>query len=354
MPSVSRVNAGPVQVLGLFPSFKAHEIGGIQESGRIAWEGITGAGVRSRLFSYTSDPMEGKSNATKLKAIAKALGERWSVGAVVVWHIGLLKLLPFFRVPNARVALFLHGVEVWKRHGWAVRRMLRRVGLFLSNSAHTWEHFISLNPEFAGCPHEVVQLGVGAPSSCPPLAPKEPPALLMIGRLMRGEDYKGHRELITVWPLVLRRHPEARLWIVGDGDLRADLEALAKSREVSHRVRFFGQVDGATKEKLLGQCRALALPSRGEGFGLAYLEAMRLGRPCLVGTEDAGAEVVNPPEAGLAADPHDSDGLTEAASFLLSGGKGWEEMSSRARRSYEERFTAAHFQKRLLKALFPV
>ena len=60
----------------------------------------------------------------------------------------------------------------------------------------------------------------------------------------------------------------------------------------------FGQVKEDVKQDLLMRCRCLALPSRGEGFGLVYLEAMRMGRPCLVSTVDAAREVVNPPEAG--------------------------------------------------------
>lgn len=99
------------------------------------------------------------------------------------------------------------------------------------------------------------------------------------------------------------------------------------------------------------RCRCLALPSRGEGFGLVYLEAMRMGRPCLVSTLDAGREVVNPPEAGLAADPDDLRELTDAACELLNAGPQWERWSDQARRRYEATFTAEDFQNRLLAAL---
>jgi glycosyltransferase involved in cell wall biosynthesis len=46
------------------------------------------------------------------------------------------------------------------------------------------------------------------------------------------------------------------------------------------------------KQDLLRRCRCFAMPSRNEGFGLVYLEAMRLGRPCLVSDCDAGREIV--------------------------------------------------------------
>jgi phosphatidylinositol alpha-1,6-mannosyltransferase len=179
----------------------------------------------------------------------------------------------------------------------------------------------------------------------------DPPAAIMISRLERQENYKGHREIIAVWPRVLQRIPDARLWIVGSGSLRPDLERQVRALGLEGRIRFWGTVSEAQKERLLMQARCLLMPSRGEGFGLVYLEAMRLGRPCLVSTLDAGREVVHPPEAGLAADPDDTEALAEAVCRLLTPGPAWDAWSRRARERYERYFTAAHFQKRLLEAL---
>jgi glycosyltransferase involved in cell wall biosynthesis len=118
-------------------------------------------------------------------------------------------------------------------------------------------------------------------------------------------------------------------------------------------VRFLGQVSEAAKEKLLEESRCLLMPSRGEGFGLVYLEAMRVGRPCLVSTMDAGREVVNPPQAGLAANPDNQEELVNAICRLLADGAEWQEWSAQARRRYEQNYTSRHFQHRLLSALFP-
>jgi glycosyltransferase involved in cell wall biosynthesis len=102
----------------------------------------------------------------------------------------------------------------------------------------------------------------------------------------------------------------------------------------------------------LRRCRCLAMPSRGEGFGLVYLEAMRLGRPCLVSDQDAGREVVAPPEAGLAADPANGPQLAESLCRLLTPGEEWEQWSQAARQRYDSGFQGRDFQQRLLDALF--
>ena len=158
--------------------------------------------------------------------------------------------------------------------------------------------------------------------------------------------------MIEAWPRVLERIPEAELWIAGDGDLRPSLEELAVRCAPPGSIHFHGQVSDLDKGGLLERCRCLAMPSRGEGFGLVYLEAMRVGRPCIVGNVDAGCEVVNPPEAGLAVDPDDSGQIADAVVRMLTPGGEWTTWSMRARERYESHFTAAHFQQRLLTALF--
>jgi phosphatidylinositol alpha-1,6-mannosyltransferase len=242
--------------------------------------------------------------------------------------------------------LFLHGIEVWREHDFLTTRLMRGIDLFLSNSDHTWRRFLSFQPECAGIAHRTVHLGIGDSVAAAAVLPAGPPAALMIGRLQKDENYKGHREMIAVWPKVLAAMPEAELWIVGGGDLRAELELVAGAN-----VKFFGAVPDATKAELLERCRVLALPSAGEGFGLVYLEAMRVGRPCLVSTLDAGAEVVNPPEAGLSVDLQDEASLVESILRLLSAGSEWDGMAGRAKQRYDASFTSRSFRQRLLQAL---
>jgi phosphatidyl-myo-inositol dimannoside synthase len=344
-------------VLGLFPSFD--KIGGVETSGRIAWQPFAAEPRKHQLFSYGSVGLRGngESNgpifraASKSEAVITAVRGRWPARIVLVWHLGLLKLLPFLRLRNAKVAVFLHGIEAWRQQDAITRRLLSRVDLFLSNTEHTWSRFVSFNPGLANAAYRIIHLGIGERNGSSVRRPDDKPIMLMIGRMLVGERYKGHNEVLAVWPDVLARHPDAQLWIVGPGPLRHDLERRVKSESLEHSVQIYGEVTEEQKQEMLRRCRCLALPSRGEGFGLVYLEAMRMARPCLVSTLDAGREVVNPPEAGLAADPDDLSELADAACRLLNAGTEWQLWSDRARRRYESTFTAEHFQNRLMAAL---
>lgn len=346
-------------LIGLFPSLLPHRIGGIETSGRIARSVLLQyADERScRLIYYgpgdTPDvlsPME-TFVASKPEAIYRALLGRWAAGTVLVWNLRLLRLMPFLRLSSAKTVVFLHGVEAWCRHDPWTRRLLRKTSLFLSNTDYTWNRFTEYYPELYGAPHKTVYLGVGTPVEGSMTDPDDPPAALMLSRLHPGDDYKGHREMIKCWPLVLHRMPNAQLRIAGDGGLRPELEALVVSNKLENHVHFLGAVSEAQKEMLLAQCRFLALPSRGEGFGLVYTEAMRMGRPCLVSSCDAGREAVHPPEAGLAADPADLQALADAAVRLLTPGEEWLNWSHLAAERYGRCFTEDQFRKRFLAAL---
>jgi glycosyltransferase involved in cell wall biosynthesis len=336
-----------VDVVGLFPSLETDSVGGVQASGREAWSAIV-----TQVGNQRAKPVCYEHGTSRLKAVVRALRTGKRPAVVLVWHIHLLKLLPFLAHSDARVILFLHGIEAWLEQDGVTCYLLKKVDMFLSNSEHTWARFVECNPAFGGMQHRTVHLGAGSGLTMASPSPSSSPAVLMIGRLDKGEAYKGHGQMIEAWPRVLERTPDARLWIAGGGDLRRRLEALARDHALNGSVRFFGQVSELEKEQLIGQSRCLALPSRGEGFGLVYLEAMRMGRPCLVSDADAGREVVNPPEAGLAVDPDDPQQVADAVQRMITPGSEWDDWSRRARARYEARFTAEHFRQRLVNALF--
>jgi phosphatidylinositol alpha-1,6-mannosyltransferase len=346
-----------IGVLGVFPALTG-EIGGIQTVGRFAWQVISSQHADAVLLHYGSGgSVLGAAGTTVVDAdskhtvVAAALRLDIAPRLVVFGHLSLLRLVPFLDLSGARVVAFLFGIEAWKRLGIISRRILRRVDMFLPISDHTWHRFAAANPSLAHVDHRTVWPGAGSPLDAAAPAPQDPPATLMIGRLARGEGYKGHREMIDAWPLVLERIPRAELWIAGDGDLRPTIHEQVQRLGLHDHVRFWGQVSEETKEELLARCRCLAMPSHGEGFGLVYVEAMRMGRPCLVSLLDAGREVVNPPEAGLMVDRDAPKELADAVCRLLTSGQAWDAWSRAARHRYETLFSAAHFQERLIHAL---
>ncbi len=340
------------------PCFDEKYYGGVQFTARLALDGLTrtsGSG-ELRALCYGSrcvrslDPGNRCCSQSKAGAVFDALKVRGWAQRLIFWHLDLLKLLPFLGSGARRKYLFLHGIECWRPLGGVTRRLVDRIDMFLTNSEFTWNRFTEINPRWKNAPHRTVRLGAGMPEGR--VEPPGPvPAAVIIGRMNAAEDYKGHRELIAAWPLVLQSVSHAELWIVGGGDAENNLKRLAASGSASGQIRFFGAVSEEEKQRLLRQSRCLVLPSRGEGFGLVYLEAMRLGRPCLSSVHDAGQEVISPPESGIAVEPGDQNALAEAVLQLLGTDCVWQTWSSNAKRRYEAEFTAAHFQRRFADAV---
>lgn len=333
--------------------------GGVQLTARLAIEGLSSGSEpgQFRILCYGPKCNGGVGaenrfcSASKPGMAIKSLRLRGWAERQIFWHLDLLKLIPFLGHGARPKYLFLHGVECWRFIEGAAARLVDQVDVFLTNSDFTWKQFCEINPRWRNATHRTVQLGVGEPEAgiC---QPGPTPAAVIIGRMNAAEGYKGHRELIEAWPLVLKSVPDAELWIVGGGDGEARLKALASAGPAARRIRFFGVVPDERKQDLLRQSRCLVLPSRGEGFGLVYLEAMRLGRPCLSSTLDAGQEVIGHLDAGIAVDPRNPCGLAEAVVNLLDSEEQWQRWSANAARRYESGFTAAHFRKRLAEAVF--
>ena len=348
-----------MKLTAVFNAFDTPNAGGIQVSGRVAWQAISRASTefdaRALLISLQPHVSQERAARTfigngRLGAIRAARDASGEADVALFWHLDLLKLLPFLGLgAHCRKVVFLHGTEAWKRRSAWTRRRLNGFQLALANSSYTVQQAIAANPEFADVPTRILPLGLGSAASGR-AAPDAVPAAVMIARLDASERYKGHDEVLQAWPLILQRVPDAQLWIVGDGDLRADLERAVNEAGLDGSVRFFGRVTEAEKQTLIERARCMLLPSTGEGFGLVYLEAMRLGRPCLVGV-DGGYEVVNPPEAGLSVTHRAPQEIADAAVRLLRLDDAWEHMSVAARARYERTFTARHFGERMLDAL---
>jgi glycosyltransferase involved in cell wall biosynthesis len=166
------------------------------------------------------------------------------------------------------------------------------------------------------------------------------------------ERGKGHDELIEVLPALKKYHPEVQLVFAGPGEDRGRLRRKARDYGVGEAVFLPGRVPNEELRRLYRQCYAFVMPSRQEGFGLVYLEAMNYGKPC-VGCYDDGAEdIIRDGETGyLIRDPDDQNELLDTLRKLLGDPDGAQRMGKNGFELLHSRFTAEHFQERLQEAL---
>jgi len=142
------------------------------------------------------------------------------------------------------------------------------------------------------------------------LAPRTADGEFRFGIVGRLVPVKDHASLITAFGKVAAQMPQARLEILGDGPLRAALEAQSTSLGLAARVRFHGFSDQVAE--FFGSIDAAVLCSKSEGLPLSVLEAMASGLP-IVGTSVGGIpDLVNEGRCGWLCAPTDPQSLANA------------------------------------------
>lgn len=143
--------------------------------------------------------------------------------------------------------------------------------------------------------------------------PEQAELILTVGRLT---EQKGQRYLLEAMPSIVASRPLAHLLLVGEGELREELEAQAARSSVADRVRFLGERRDVPF--LLGSIDLFVLPSLWEGLSIVLLEAMAAAVP-IVATQVSGTDqALIPGESGLVVPGGDAGALAAASVSLLS------------------------------------
>ncbi len=135
--------------------------------------------------------------------------------------------------------------------------------------------------------------------------------LVTVGRLTHKN---GTDDLIRCLP-ALSKH--IRLIIIGKGDDRVKLEKLAASLDVRERVNFLGFVPYEEIPKYLSVCDIFIRPSRSEGFGNAFIEAMASGLPVIATPVGGIPDFIDDRSTGLFCAPDSPQSIAQAIEVIL-------------------------------------
>lgn len=193
--------------------------------------------------------------------------------------------VPLLKRPSM---VFMHGIEIWEGARPEHLKTLRDASMTICVSSYSLQRARQHHGGFDNA--RVCWLATEEDDL--PATPRKldgPPTALILGRI--DEQYKGHRELIECWPRVVDSVPGAKLVIAGRGPRFDEMKSLASSSPVGQHIELPGFVPESQIDALWARTSVMVMPSRGEGFGLVYIEAMRWGIPVIASIHDAGAEV---------------------------------------------------------------
>jgi len=363
-------------LIGLFPELDAP--GGIQRAGRhlafLLSEFANSKEMEYRLLSL-NDSQDlhrmrvgerefvftgaARSKAGFVAAALKAV--RRHPKLVLAAHPNLAPIVRGMKIlaPRMKSIVCTHGVEVWEPLSRGRRTALQRATLVLAPSQATADFVISLqgvaaqrvrvlpwalDPDF-----ETRLIGIG-PAQLPADFPQGR-VILTVGRWLATERYKGMDTLIQALPRLLLRWPEVQLAIVGSGDDRDWLQDIARVSGVQRHVHLLSGITYAELSACYAAAEIFALPSRGEGFGFVYLEAMARGKPVIGGAHGGAPEVIRDGVTGYLVSHGDTEQLVTSLDALLSNPELAKQMGEHGRERVQHEFKFSNFAKNFKKIL---
>lgn len=322
--------------------FKGH--GGIEKFNKAFLKALIGSPVQIdlRIHSpYDKKPDEsytGKSifkgyDGNRLLYIIQTVRRAISADVLIVGHINLAlvgvtaKLLK----PKLKVILITHGIDVWYRLSKVKSALLAKADVVLSVSSFTKQKLIT--------EHQVLPQKVKVfPNTLDPYfsfpeifnkptfilqrysISDQAPVILSLCRLSAKEGYKGYDTVIHALPQVVSRFAKLKYVIVGKYDQKEyqRVTSLAKQLGVEQNVILTNFVadDELTDHYLLADL--FVMPSREEGFGIVYIEAMGCGVPVIAGNIDGSVDALDHGALGILVNPLDVEEVANAIISSLS------------------------------------
>jgi glycosyltransferase involved in cell wall biosynthesis len=141
------------------------------------------------------------------------------------------------------------------------------------------------------------------------------PDTIAVGTVTRLMPAKGNEFLVGAVPEIVRRHPRARVFIVGEGEMQNTLEQQAQSLGLGDRLVFAGfQRDVA---RVLSALDVLVFPSLWEGTPLTVFEALAMGKPIVATDADGLMDVLTDRQDALVVPRRDSARIAAAVCTLI-------------------------------------
>jgi len=252
---------------------------------------------------------------------------------VIISHTNLL--IPAFLIkilsPSTRLILLAHGIEVWEPFNPIKKYMLHKCDRVLAVSNFTKEKMMMV--------HGIPAHRISVLNNC--LDPFLPlpvisgakdagilkryglnagqPLLLTITRISSGEQYKGYDQVFVALKKLKERYSGIRYLLAGkyDAEEKHRIDALVKRHEIGDTVILPGFI---LEEELAAHydiADCYIMPSKKEGFGIVFIEALYYGKPVIAGNVDGSVDALDNGSLGLLVNPDDQDQITTAIEKVL-------------------------------------
>jgi phosphatidyl-myo-inositol dimannoside synthase len=269
----------------------------------------------------------------KISFVLAAFKRGCSSDVVFLSHINLLSigfLIKLFS-PTTKLVLFAHGIEVWSPLSILRKYMLSKCDRVLAVSSFTKQTIQAVNhyPQekitvFNNCldPYLTKHTSAGKdPALLKKLGLNNTDLILLtLTRLSSKELYKGYDHVLFSVKALKEKYPEIKYLIVGkfDDKEKQRLDKIISSLSIGNNVVFTGFIPDETLAAHFSLADLYVMPSKKEGFGIVFIEAMFYGLPVIAGNMDGSVDALLNGRLGLLVSPDDQQEINNAIEKVIT------------------------------------
>ncbi len=262
-----------------------------------------------------------------IKLILGALKNRPNL--ILCGHINFAPVaFLIYRITTVPYWIIVYGTEVWDVQESSKIKALQAANQIISISSYTRERLINeqkISLEKISLLPVTFDADRFKVSSKPYYLLKryglqvQQPIILTVGRLSSFDRYKGYDQILKSLPKIRHEIPNIHYILVGKGDDRPRIEQLISQLNLQECVTLAGFVADDELCDHYNLCDVFAMPSKGEGFGIVYLEALACGKPTVGGNQDGAIDALCQGELGALVNPDDVEAIAKTLIQILQG-----------------------------------
>ncbi|WP_379093534.1 glycosyltransferase family 4 protein [Pedobacter sp. UC225_65] len=282
--------------------------------------------------------------------VIKSLLKGMQSDVVLLSHINLLSIGYLIKrfSPKTKVYLIAHGIEIWRKLPETKLKALNRLDKIFAVSHYTKEKIKS--------EHKIADNKIEVLNNClesfyyfpndfskpKPLLKRynltiDNTVLISLSRLSSTEKYKGYDNVIKILPKLVEKDPNIVFLLAGkaDEEEQARLEKLIAEYKIGKHIKLIGFVDEAEISDHFLLSDIFVMPSKKEGFGIVFIEAMASGLKVVAGNKDGSVDALNNGKLGKLVDPDNLNEVEQVLSELLAQPSGDMEKLTLQKNVYE-------------------
>ncbi len=254
--------------------------------------------------------------------VLKSLLKAKQVDQIIFGHINLapVSYLMKFCFPKKQFILITHGIEVWPLLSGFKKILLNKTDIILTVSEYTRRKLIevqhadasriivfhnTLDPYFSYPCVFTSNAGVREKYG---LLPKDD-ILFSLTRLSLKEKFKGYDIIIQCLPRLLQSFPEIKYILGGKYDVaeKIRIDQIIQENNLEGKVILTGFIKNENLVHYYQMSDVFILPSKKEGFGIVFIEALACGLPVIAGNQDGSTDALKNGELGTLINPDDKE-----------------------------------------------